>query len=123
MCVLFTYVVQAEITDGVIDILENETYPIIFSCQSVGEPIPAISWYFNGAMVNISDASKYSVLNTSNGTMVTSALSIVNAESPDVGTYTCYAENIIGNDSSSGILTVNGIYFYNPCHYTLSTYV
>ena len=109
LCFMFMYVVQAEITDGVMDMLENETNPIIFSCQAVGEPIPAISWYFNGAMINISDVSKYSVLNTSNGTMVTSALSIMNAESPDVGTYTCYAENIIGNDSSSGILIVNGM--------------
>ena len=103
------YVDQAEITDGVIDMLENETNPIIFSCQATGEPIPTISWYFNGAMIIVSNASKYYISNTSNGTMVTSALAIVNAQSPDVGTYTCYAENIIGADSSSGILTVNGM--------------
>ena len=89
--------------------LENETNPIIFSCQAVGEPIPAIIWYFNGAMINISDASKYRLFNISNGTVITSALAIENAESPDVGTYTCYAENIIGSDRSSGILTINGM--------------
>ena len=90
--------------------LENETNPIIFSCQAIGEPVPTINWYFNGAMINVSDASKYNVSNASNGTMVTNALAIMNAQSPDVGTYTCYAMNIIGIDSSSGILTVNGKY-------------
>ena len=107
--VCFMYIVQAEITDGIIDILDNETNLIIFSCQATGEPIPTISWHFNGAMINVSSTSKYNISNTSNGAMVTSALAIVNAQSHDVGTYTCYAENIIGTDSSSGILTVNGM--------------
>ena len=108
VCV-FLLLVQAEITDGVIDVLENETNPITFSCQATGEPIPTISWYFNDAMINVSNTSKYNISNTSNGTMVTSALVIMNAQPPDVGTYTCYTENIIGIDSSSGILTVNGM--------------
>ena len=64
-------------------------------------------------MVNLSDSSKYS--NTSmhlNETIIESTLSIINAESSDVGTYTCEAENIIGTDHSSGVLTVNGTYVY-----------
>ena len=32
----------------------------------------------------------------------------MSAQSSDVGKYTCHAENIIGTDRSSGILTVNG---------------
>ena len=85
--------------------LENETNPIIFSCQAIGEPVPSISWYFKGVMIN---GSKYNVSNTLNETTVTSLLTISNADSSDVGTYTCQAENIIGIDQSSGILTVNG---------------
>ena len=90
--------------------LENETNPVTFSCQATGEPVPNITWYFNGVMINISDASKYNKSTLVNGTSVESLLTIINTQSSDVGTYTCQAENIIGNDSSSGILVVNGKY-------------
>ena len=102
--------------------LENETNPIIFTCQATGEPIPNISWYFNGIRINVSDISKYNVSSDPfNGTVVRSSLSIVNAQSLDVGVYTCRAENVIGNDRSSGLLTVNGkllatfMIIYNVC--------
>jgi len=77
-------------------------------CQATGEPIPTISWYFNGVMINVSDTSKYNIYGSMNGTVVMSSLIIMDAQSSDVGTYTCLAENIIGIDRSSGILTVNG---------------
>ena len=88
--------------------LENETNPTIFSCQATGEPVPSISWYFKGVVINVSDTSIYNISNTMRETIVTSSLTITNAKSSDVGTYTCQAENIIGIDQSSGILTVNG---------------
>ena len=90
--------------------LENETNPITFSCQATGEPVPTISWYFNGDMVNVSDTSKYNVSSLVNETLVESFLTIMNAQSSDVGTYTCQAANIFGIDKSYGILTVNGKY-------------
>ena len=95
--------------------LENETNLVSFSCQAIGDPAPIISWYFNGVMINISDASKYNVSSLTNGTTVTSLLTIMNTQSSDVGTYTCFAENIIGSDQSSGVLTVNGN--YSSCIY------
>ena len=104
----FIFLVQTEITDQVTDLLQNETNRITFSCQATGEPIPTISWYFNGAVVNVSDTSKYNVSSSVNGTVVVSLLTITNTQSSDVGTYTCQAGNIIGIDRSSGILTVNG---------------
>ena len=88
--------------------LENETNPVTFSCHATGEPVPTITWHFNSAMINVSDARKYTLTNFINGTAVTSVLIIANAQSSDVGTYTCDAENIIGSDHSSGLLTVNG---------------
>ena len=94
--------------------LENETNPIIFSCQATGEPVPSISWYFKGVMINLSNANKYNVSNTLCETTVTSLLTINNVQSSDVGTYTCQAENIIGIDQSSGILTVNGKHCCDP---------
>jgi len=61
-------------------------------------------------MINVSDTSKYNVSSSVNGTVVMSLLTIMNTQSSDVGTYTCQAENSIGIDISSGILTVNGKY-------------
>ena len=59
-------------------------------------------------MINVSDTSKYNISSSVNGTVIMSSLLILNARSFDVGRYTCYAENIIGIDASSGILTING---------------
>ena len=97
--------------------LENETNPITFSCQAIGEPVPSISWYFNSAMIDVSNASKYIISNSLNGTMVISLLTIMNTQSSDVGRYTCFTENFIGSDKSSGVLTVNGknIYAVHMC--------
>ena len=123
MCVYVLYVtkyiylyrvVQAEIIDGVTDLLENETLPSTFTCEATGEPIPVISWYFNGVVLNVSNASIYNISNLLNGIVIKSSLTIVIAQSSDVGIYTCHAENFIGSDISSGVLTVNGkpIYYY-----------
>ena len=87
--------------------MENEANPTIFICQATGEPVPSISWYFKGVMINVSNASKYNVSNTLRETTVTSLLTISNVQSSDVGTYTCQAKNIIGIDRNSGILSVN----------------
>ena len=108
-CMLsFLHLVQAEITAGQTDVLENETNPVTFSCQAVGEPIPNISWYFDGTMINVSDTSTYNDSNSINSTEVTSLLTILNTQSSDAGIYTCEAENFLGAVRSSGILTVNG---------------
>ena len=120
---VFAYVVQAEVISDVMNMLENETYPIIFSCQATGEPVPSISWYFKGVMIVVSDTSKYKISNTLNQTMIRSLLTISNVQSSDVGTYTCKAENIIGIDQSSGILTVNGKFCCKPTCMILSLYI
>ena len=112
MCI---YLVQAEITTQLISMQENETNPVTFICQAIGEPVPIIIWYFDGVMINISNAKKYStnISNSINGTKtsITNLLTIMNVQSSDVGTYTCFTKNIIGSDQSFGILTVNGM-----CH-------
>ena len=74
----------------------------------MGEPIPNISWYFNDVTLTVLNSSKYQILNSINGTMIESFLTIMSAQSSDVGKYTCHAQNIVGIDRSSGILTVNG---------------
>ena len=67
-------------------------------------------------MVNLSDSSKY---NSSSmylkESIIESTLNIINAESSDVGRYTCEANNTIGNVNSSGALTVNGMFCKHTC--------
>ena len=110
----FNYVVQAKVISDVADFIENETKPVTLSCQATGEPVPSISWYFNNIltntsniMINTSNTNKYNISDSINENVITSLLTIVSAQSSDVGTYTCYAENIIGNDQNTRILTVN----------------
>ena len=76
----------------------------------MGEPVPDINWYFNGVMINVSDnSSKYMIMSRSlNITTTENTLTVYNVTSSDVGTYRCDATNIVGNDSTSGHLQVNG---------------
>ena len=92
------------------DLEEDETNPVTFSCQATGEPVPTINWCFNDIMINTSNTSKYNICYSRNGNMVTSVITIVNAQSSDNGTYTCHAVNIIGSNESSGILRIHGKY-------------
>ena len=90
------------------DAIRNQSDNIAFKCQAVGEPVPDISWYFNGVMINVLDnSSKYMIMSRSlNITTTENTLTVYNLASPDVGTYSCNSSNIIGTDTSSGILTV-----------------
>ena len=68
-------------------------------------------WYFNGFVLDLSNNFKYHTVTTLlplGETTIISVLIIINAQSSDVGTYTCVTQNIIGTDQSSGVLTVNG---------------
>ena len=56
----------------------------------------------------INQSEKYSLGFLANSGRTESSLQINNPGTSDAGTYTCHAENVIGSDNSSGILTVNG---------------
>ena len=114
------YLVGADIIIKVTDKLVNETNTVTFGCKAVGQPVPTISWYFNGVMVNVSAIKLYSNISLLNRTLVKGLLVITNVQLSDVGTYTCHAENIIGIDRSSGILTVNGKDIGRPHEYVSS---
>ena len=86
---------------------QNEGDTASFTCQATGGPVPTISWYYNGAL--LVNGAKYTIAGMSlNTTTNCSTLTIMSVESSDVGTYTCNATNAVSNDTSSGILTVNG---------------
>ena len=105
----YFYAVIPSIQSPIIDIIRNENDTVAFICQAVSEPVPDISWYFNGVLINISDnSSKYMIMSRSlNITTTENTLTVYNVTSSDVGTYTCNASNVIGSDISLGILTVN----------------
>jgi len=106
--------VEPEIVVEVENSVKNETNLAVFTCQATGEPVPNISWYFNGVMVDVSDTSKYMIMSTSiNTTTTENKLTVYNITSSDVGTYTCNATNIIGSDVTSGTLTVHGMQMLN----------
>ena len=97
---LLNHLVAPSISPEVMSQAANEGSNAFFSCQAVGQPVPTISWYFNDTVLEQADTMKYIITNNS--------LDIVNVESSDVGTYTCFATNLVSSDTSSGVLTVNG---------------
>ena len=95
------------ISPQVVDQTRNEGQSASFTCQATGQPVPTISWYFNGILLG--NGAKYTISETSvNTTTISSTLTIMSAQSSDVGTYTCNATNVVSTDTSSGVLTVNG---------------
>ena len=101
--------VAPTISSEVLDQAQNNGDTATFTCQATGEPVPAISWYFNGVLVNESNIMKYIISVISlNFTAINSTLKIMNIESSDVGNYTCNATNVVSSDTSSGVLTING---------------
>ena len=102
--------VLPEINHHLVDVTVNETHNVNFVCQAIGEPFPNIGWYFNGMVLNLSNTLKYNSHSFTLNENILAFLTIISAQSSDVGTYTCQAENIIGSDQTSGILTVNGTY-------------
>ena len=110
--------VQPEIIVGLLDQLENETNPTLFTCQATGEPVPTISWHYWGVNVttNVSTSSKYGINHRQiNRTTVEEILEITNASSYDVGTYVCTASNGLGSVRSVAVLTINGEKNVLPC--------
>ena len=89
---------------------QDEGAAASFACQATGEPVPIISWYFNGIPItNDIGVDKYDISETSvNTTTINSTLTIISVKSSDVGTYTCNATNVVSSDTSSGVLIVNG---------------
>ena len=95
------------INSEVMDETQNEGDTVSFSCQATGEPVPTISWYFNGNLLVNGMEHMISMMSL-NTTTISSTLTIMNVQSSDVGTYTCNATNVVSSDTSSGVLTVNG---------------
>ena len=86
----------------------NEGGIASFNCQASGEPLPTISWYFNGLALDDSNTAKYMITDRMLPNANMSVLNIMDVESSDSGTYTCNATNVVSTDTSFGVLIVNG---------------
>ena len=113
----FCIVIQS-IGSSINEEVRNQGENVTFLCQTVGEPVPDIIWYFNNdVMLNVSD-SKYIIHSrTVNVSIAENALTIYDVTSSDVGTYTCISSNEIGDVSSFGILTVTSEFIYIHIEY------
>ena len=111
---IFIYVAASTILFEVLDQTENEGSTTSFTCQVTGEPVPAISWFFNSVSIDSgSNVNKYNILQRLlNPTTINSTLMIMNVQSSDVGTYTCNATNVISSDNSSGVFVNGKAYTY-----------
>ena len=87
----------------------NAGSTVTFVCVASGDPNPSISWNRGDTVLNNdSRVTIYEDLVTENGVMlVRSILELCSAEEADAGQYSCFAENILGNDTASFVLTVN----------------
>ena len=104
---IFCYILVAPtISPEVLDQTQNEGDTASYTCQATGQPVPTISWYFNGTL--LVNGMEHMISVSSNTTTNSSTLTIMNVQSSDVGTYTCNATNVISTDTSFGVLTVNG---------------
>ena len=86
-----------------------------FTCQASGEPIPTITWYFNGTLL-VGGLEHMTSMMSLNTTTISSTLTVMNVQSSDVGTYTCNATNVVSTNTSSGVLTVNGEVLMHVLH-------
>jgi len=81
-----------------------------FTCVAYGIPNPSVSWKKDNTLLsNASRVTIYEQLLTENGvTLVQSTLELSSAEETDAGQYSCFADNTLGNDNASFVLTVVG---------------
>ena len=116
------FIVVPDISPEVIDQVQNKGDTASFMCQATGDPVPTINWYFNGTPVNESDVTKYTISEvTLNNTAISNTLTIMSVQSSDAGTYTCNATNVASSTASSGVLTVNGnFYWYSINRYFIA---
>jgi hypothetical protein len=78
----------------------------VIQCEVTGLPIPAVEWYKDGVLVEMSDNVQMEVKNK-----VLNVLTIKSVTSENFGTYTVRAKNEIGVVECSAILNVDSRLF------------
>ena len=100
-------------TDG-FTLTVNETEVALFECTATGIPAPTISWYRSGTELSgesriiLSNHTAPSLVHGHGGMVysVSRTLMLADTRDDDSDTYTCVADNIVGNDSQEFELVV-----------------
>ena len=82
---------------------------VIFKCQTTYSVDTTVTWKYNGSDIDVSNISKYRVVETViSENIYESSLVVMSVTLSDVGLYTCLSENEAGNDTSNGVIRVQG---------------
>lgn len=104
---LFVYLEAPVIITPLRPIIQLSGTNATFTCTAEAIPQHTVNWFMEerGGDVPLQNNTKYYI--TGLGT-ATSHLTIINIQLSDSGTYTCLADNLHGNDSTSDTLLVQG---------------
>ena len=89
--------------------IKTEGQPLVLSCQAEGLPLPNITWYINGHVIVHGDGRQFQEQITSNGTFLSSKLSVAKVRYADRGQYSCVFSNYRGSVKSTGNVEVQGM--------------
>nr|XP_054769474.1 hemicentin-1-like [Lytechinus pictus] len=92
-------IVPPSINDGPSDIVRTLSSSVILPCESAGVPFPEITWYKNGAPLNLSNPNLEQLFSGS--------LRIRSVEELDSGHYRCVAVNQAGHDHKTLTLWIH----------------
>ena len=81
-----------------------------FTCNASGFPSPSLLWFKQDGMnlSLLSNGTKYDILYMTTENLAQSYLTITETNPFDTAVYICEASNVVGNDSQSSSLQVNG---------------
>lgn len=105
--ILITFVGRPAIINVPINKRRIEGDSVVFSCFATGDPIPQVTWRFNGSVIQ-TNTSKYSIGAITQGPEFGS-LTINDLTYFDKGEYMCTATNVNGSSSVSAMLEIQGI--------------
>ena len=104
-CSNLSYTVSVTLLASPVDVDVLSPGPAILNCTATGEPTPQFTWnkvFPNGTTVEVSDSmSNIGISTTLSGEDITSTLTISTTSAFDTANYSCTAENIFHNASSS----------------------
>ncbi|XP_061393833.1 peroxidasin [Musca vetustissima] len=87
---------------------QNQTIKVgknfVLECDADGNPIPTITWHFNGEPITTSADNDHLVLENENTELI-----VNKAKESDSGVYTCIAENENGHTKVSATVTVERV--------------
>ena len=82
---------------------------VTFKCQTTYSVDTTVTWKYNGSDIDVSNISKYRVMETViTENIYESSLVVMSVTLSDIGLYTCLSENEAGNDTSNGVISVQG---------------